>query len=239
MEEYRKDFEETMGDPRKYIDRVGLNDPNGLLSYIITLEHLNPNIKSFKTENNPSFSEYSAKTFGLYTKEKKVFQRYLNKLVQKAANSEEKVFCEKMGDGDIAQNENIMKVWEKAIKNGLNAQVIMDCGAWNKDNPEILEEIGVKVMHYVEPHDYHFGFASPDTMFTLNRYPATDKDLKIHGMSQFPGQTKYQFFSSNKPEFVDKTKSLWEELKSMAIDFKDQKARLNKNGSVEVSHLIG
>jgi hypothetical protein len=236
----KKDSEKAMGDPRKYIEAVGLNNPVALTTYVISLEHLKPKeVKVFETGEEELFPEYSSKTFGLFTEKKPVFQKYLNKLVQKAADSKEKIFFEKTCDGDFAQNPDVIKVWEKSIRNGLNAQVIMDCGAWNSENPKILEEIGVDVNHLIEPNEYHFGFGSPDTMFTLNRYPANPRELKIQGMSQFPGQTNYQFFSSNKPEFVDKTKTLWEELKSIAIDFKDQKARINKNGSSQLTSLIG
>lgn len=239
---FKKEIERCMGNPSMYMESVGMNNTKALASYVFTMEQAKPGqTRLFLTHEDHErdiFDNPEKKNFGFFTVDKRCFQRYMNKLISKASESQEKQFLEKTGDADFITSEENQKVWKKAVDNGLRAKVMMNCDAWNPNNPRILEEMGVEVYHLTEPNDYHFGYASPGSMFSLNRYPADPNQLKVQSMSQFAGQTKYEFFGSNIPSFVDKTKSLWDELKKGAISFKDQKARLGKNGKMDISGII-
>ena len=232
-------LESTLGDPIKYVEKMGgMNSPTGMASYLSTLAMGHPSqVKMFRDPTwtvIKSLENYTPyETFGAYTEKKKIMQRILDQDVINAGKSLPSELKEVTGDGDHITNYKRMLKWKKAIKNGMKAEVIMDIKPWNIRNAEIMNNIGVNVKHLGTTEDYHFGTITDSNegarMFTLFREPANKDALKIVGVSQDPSIVKYYFFTTNYSNYVEYANKLYDELIERAIDFADQKERLNKN----------
>ena len=196
--------------PKKYIERIGLNNVKNLDDYFRYLRKSDSTIDVVYIEKKPRF------------------QAYLDRIFKKTKNSAVKKIYEFTGDADFITDLERQELYRSIIKSGVHMEIMMDIDYWTLNNAKCLKFVGVDVMHQVSPGHYHFGVAD-SRMFSIFREPATPEALKIVALPQHEDLVNYQCVSTNQKDAVDYTTDLFKEFKKTATSFDERIEQLSRS----------